>query len=155
MGAAAQQSVGPGDSSLARFTAGCARFQLLKDSSLSKNSDLGRQIGDVHKSFGDKRLLQGVNFKSLLAKWTLLSSSSSTSISSLCIEGSDLFLCMRIRGRSTTVEYRDINAGGTNNNDRSLEMMGRFSFMLLEARMVLSSTKLSEAVQPDSLRLHL
>lgn len=46
---------------------------MLKGSSLSRNWDLGRQIGDehgvliecrdVHKSFGDKHVLQGVSFK--------------------------------------------------------------------------------------------
>ena len=57
---------------------------VVQSSSLSRNWDLGRQIGDehgvliecrdVHKSFGDKHVLQGVNFKvSLLGTLTFSS----------------------------------------------------------------------------------
>ena len=48
-------------------------FVALQGSTLSRNWDLSRQIGDehgvliecrdVHKSFGDKHVLQGVSFK--------------------------------------------------------------------------------------------
>lgn len=122
--------------------------------SLSKNLDLGRYIGDVQKSFWGQSCNARCQLQELPGRRLpppRLGQPDHPSVLRAAICSSAGLLEAGSQPWST----RTSMPSGTNSNYTGFEMMGRFSFMILEARIVLPSTKLRQSLSSSYFRAEL